>query len=286
MKTIYSIGTNNSTPLVLLSVLLQHNVSHLYDIRRNNYSVFSRCRGKILEGLFSRVKKIEYRWVPELAPSKKLLKEAKEYGWDSSQYLGEIGDGGIERATDLITQSPAPCFLCSESLYKLDVCHRKSLLDTMVEINNGAFNIKHLDGRRFFKESLESLKLSKGRYFDLINIFTSVNEEYFKNRYKKENIYFGWEEMPSQMKRYRVLAYFRYPNQIIFNHVLDQANIPEPVVRAVMYHEMLHLDRAHGGLPAGHTVDFYMDEARFREYAIKFNFDFESAWSSLLGGGQ
>ena len=286
MKTIYTIGTNKSTPTVLLSVLLQYNINHLYDIRRNNNSVFGRCRGRILERLFSKVRNIEYRWVPELAPSRKLLKEEKEYGWDPNKYLAEIGDEGLKRATDLITGSPVPCFLCAETIYEIGVCHRKSLLDTITENNPGAFNIKHLDGRRFFKESLESLKLSKGRYSDLINIFTSVNEEYFKNRYKKENIYFGWEEMPSQMKRYRVLAYFRYPNQIIFNHVLDQANIPEPVIRSVMYHEMLHLDRAHGGLPAGHTVDFYMDEARFREYAIKFNFDFESAWSSLLGGGQ
>src|SRR3990172_9241879 len=108
MKTIYSIGTNNSTPLVLLSVLLQHNVSHLYDIRRNNYSVFSRCRGKILEGLFSRVKKIEYRWVPELAPSKKLLKEAKEYGWKSGQYLDKFGVGGIKREKKIIKKNPPP----------------------------------------------------------------------------------------------------------------------------------------------------------------------------------
>lgn len=286
MKRVYSIGTNRATPTALLSVLLQNKISHLFDIRRYHNSILSRCRGKILESLLSRVKQVEYRRIPELAPSRGLLKKEKEFGWNPDKYLDEIGKEGLKRTSDLITESPAPCFLCAETVRELDVCHRKTLLDSVTDGKEGEFKVEHLDGRGFFKESLESLDLYRGKVYNLIDIFTEINEEYFSKRYRRKDLFLGWEEMPNFLKRRRILAYFRYPDQIIFNPVMDQEMIPKPVIRAVMYHEMLHLDRAHSGLPSGHPVDFYMDEASFREYAEQFHFNFTAAWQSLLGGVQ
>lgn len=56
----------------------------------------------------------------------------------------------------------------------------------------------------------------------------------------------------------------------MISRTLDAADIPPFVVDFVMYHEVLH--KAHGLRWSGqrgyaHTVDFYRDEKRFRQFA-------------------
>ena len=106
-----------------------------------------------------------------------------------------------------------------------------------------------------------------------------INDLYFDGRYRVDDVVLIWEQM--RKVRPRVLGRFCYPSVIALNPVLDKETIPEEIVKAVLYHEMVHLQLAHDGLPFGHTVEFFQREAEFSAYAKKFHFDFAQAFDAL-----
>jgi hypothetical protein len=281
MKAIYTIGTNGSTPTVLLSALLKHKIGHVYDIRRYPNTVFAKCRGTILNNTLSKTGAIGYSLHPELAPSRKLLKEEKVHGSTPDKYLADIGENALENAKRLIDDVTSPCFLSAKNISEINICYRKALIDKVIDSNSSeSFKVEHVDGRKFFAESIKDMSLHEGKQYNILDVFHKVNKVYYESRYYAEDIIFAWEEMPGC----KVLGYFRYPDLICLNPVLDQNNIPEPVVEAVVYHEMIHLQRAHDGLPFGHSTEFYFEEALFKQYAEMFNFDFTDVWESFNKG--
>lgn len=281
MKTIFSIGTNGSSPTLILCALLHYKITHLYDIRQDPDHHFARTKGRILKELFSeRSPHIRYDWIPELAPSRTLTNRKKSERCYPSEYLEEIGETGLKRAFDLIEAAETPCFLASESMRYLNKSNRHTLLNELQRRHSDILQVKHVDGATHFKEGLANVNLHRGKVYDISEMFKDINSKYFNNRFREEDIIFAWEEM---LKR-TMLGYFWYPSLIALNSFLDRNEIPRAVTEAVLYHEMLHLDRAHRGLPSGHTVEFYLEEALFEKYSEQFHFDFRTVWNTLRKG--
>ena len=118
---------------------------------------------------------------------------------------------------------------------------------------------------------------AQGRAHNLEAIFHRLNEEYFAGRLPATDI--GWS---SQAWKRQLGVFDPGLAHIVINRRLDRDAVPEHAVSYVVYHEMLHLERAaprslrvtgtildaarsrcHLGL---HTPEFRRAEKRFREY--------------------
>lgn len=118
---------------------------------------------------------------------------------------------------------------------------------------------------------------ARGRTHDLEAIFQRINAEYFSGRLPATDI--GWSK---QTWRRQLGVFDPGLDHIVINRCLDRSEIPEHVVGYVVYHEMLHLERAAprrlrgtGSLPDGarsrchmglHTPEFRRAEKRYRAY--------------------
>jgi hypothetical protein len=104
----------------------------------------------------------------------------------------------------------------------------------------------------------------KGQYFDLEKIFRTLNQQYFSSKLPAVNI--GW----SHRKNFRRLGSYDGSRKLIrISRILDQPNIPEFVVRGIVYHEMLHAihpiqQRKHRRMV--HSPDFKRDEKKFESF--------------------
>lgn len=118
---------------------------------------------------------------------------------------------------------------------------------------------------------------AQGNTHNLEEIFRRLNGEYFSGRLPATEL--GWSAVPWR----RQLGVFDPGmNHIVINQRLDRRGVPEHVVGYVVYHEMLHLERAAPRdlrTPAGagalrdyrcrlglHTPEFRRAERRFQEF--------------------
>ena len=102
----------------------------------------------------------------------------------------------------------------------------------------------------------EQIPFSREPYHDLDNLVKQVKDEMFNGKYdgissyswtdKAYKQYFGWFD-PADLS-------------IKINCVLNSENVPEEVVKFVIYHEMLHRDIR------GHGKDFKALEHRYKDY--------------------
>ncbi len=104
----------------------------------------------------------------------------------------------------------------------------------------------------------------KGTYFDLDEIFQTVNDYYFFNEISKPCL--RW----SKKRAYRILGrYDRSKNEIIISKLLDCEKTPKFVVEYIMYHEMLHIKFGFTykrGRRKIHTQLFKKEEEKFPFY--------------------
>ncbi len=123
----------------------------------------------------------------------------------------------------------------------------------------------------------------QGVAHNLENIFRWLNAEYFIGRLPATDL--GWSVAPWR----RQLGVFDPGmRHIVINRRLDRPRVPEHVVAYVVYHEMLHLERAaplHLRTPAGalahrdyrcrlglHTPEFRRAERQFRQFHLARRF--------------
>jgi len=118
----------------------------------------------------------------------------------------------------------------------------------------------------------------QGRAHNLAGIFQRMNGEYFSDRLPLTDL--GWS---TQTWKRQLGVFDPGMRHIVINRRLDREQVPEHVVAYVVYHEMLHLERASpeslgspAGLPAAagdrchlglHTPEFRRAERRYREFA-------------------
>ena len=105
---------------------------------------------------------------------------------------------------------------------------------------------------------------SKGSVYDLDEIFSDINEQYFRGAIPKPVL--TW----SARKTFRILGHHDATHDhVAISRSLDSADVPRYVVEYVVFHEMLHI--AHptkhlNGRRYNHTAAFRRDERKFAHY--------------------
>lgn len=103
---------------------------------------------------------------------------------------------------------------------------------------------------------------ARGKHYNLDELFHKVNREYFACSLVKPRLI--W----SQINTYRKFGHYEPArDRVMIALTLDDAKIPEYVVRFVLYHELLH--KFHGatwvnGRRMVHTPEFRRDEHKFK----------------------
>jgi hypothetical protein len=110
----------------------------------------------------------------------------------------------------------------------------------------------------------KNITTAQGKVYDLDLMFDELNEVYFENEIKKPTL--TW----SGTKTYRILGHYDATHQtIVISKSLDEPNVPNFVVQAVLHHEMLHIKhptKIINGRRYSHTKAFRTDEKDFDFY--------------------
>lgn len=110
----------------------------------------------------------------------------------------------------------------------------------------------------------KNITTAQGKVYDLDLMFDELNEVYFENEIKKPAL--TW----SGTKTYRILGHYDSTHQtIVISKSLDEPNVPNFVVQAVLHHEMLHIKhptKTINGRRYSHTKAFRADERDFEFY--------------------
>lgn len=266
IDTVYRIGAQNPTPTVLLGVLRRHGVTHLIDVRRAPDHPGSNLQARFLKPLFDYASGPRYSRLKAPRPARP---------------AGEIDRGGatlprtkLDTAWRKLREELAggitvPCFLTTGASGQEEHYLPRSVL--VAWWGNETFCLRDLNGTILYKDALVNLGLHAGNVYDLSEMCQELNAQYFNGRYRVADIMLAWEATPRL--RHRRLGYFRPPALIALNALLDHQEIPPEVVKAVLYHEMIHMQLYHDGCSAGHTVEFFQKESCFQDYARMFWFD-------------
>ncbi|MBI4744955.1 MAG: SprT-like domain-containing protein [Deltaproteobacteria bacterium] len=129
----------------------------------------------------------------------------------------------------------------------------------------------------FIRERREHLKkkaprrlnlCTSGKYYDLLNIFESINRAYFEG-FVSATITWG-KERPRYAVRKRTLgSYSSHINAIRINPVLDNPRVPGFYIEFIVYHEMLHAYigvKNKNGRRSAHSKEFREGEKVFKDY--------------------
>jgi hypothetical protein len=112
----------------------------------------------------------------------------------------------------------------------------------------------------------KTLVRTQGRYYDLEEIFDSVNKEYFHSRLSCP-ITWGTRN-PRHVVRKRTLgSYNNHTRTIRIHPILDRKQVPRYFIEFVVYHEMLHADMGTVtalGRRSVHSREFRRREKMFR----------------------
>jgi uncharacterized protein (DUF488 family) len=147
MNTFFTIGFTQKNAKKFFELLKMNNISRVVDIRINNSSQLAGfAKGDDLEYFLKTVADIDYVYMPELAPTKELLKEYrdKKATWADyeTKYIALLKNRNIADGVR-IEDFNNNCFLCSEHLAQQ--CHRRLLVEFLKDHNKEKeITIKHL----------------------------------------------------------------------------------------------------------------------------------------------
>jgi hypothetical protein len=132
--------------------------------------------------------------------------------------------------------------------------------------------------RKFINDNLHRLRerpvrkiaaRTKGKHFDLHDIYCKINHEYF-NGTVTASIAWG-SKGPRRAARNRTLgSYSSHGNVIRINPLLDSRRVPRYFMEFLVYHEMLHADMGiekNPGRRSVHSKEFKSREKMFKDYA-------------------
>ncbi len=146
MVTLYTIGFTKKTLEDFTKMLTDNKITKLIDIRLNRNSQLSGfAKERDLKYILEKFLNIQYGVVPDLAPTKELLKEYQEdrdWGKYEKEFLKIIKDRHIEKFKDkILDEKEKVCFLCSEA--EPDKCHRRLISEFFSTLDSNV-NVKHL----------------------------------------------------------------------------------------------------------------------------------------------
>jgi predicted metal-dependent hydrolase len=131
--------------------------------------------------------------------------------------------------------------------------------------------------RDFIKKSSNCLKKkppqklsinTQGKYYDLCEIYSKVNSEYFNGRVSA-SITWGTKSPRYAVRKRTLGSYSGHTNTIRINPILDKKSVPLYFVEFIVYHEMLHADIDVGtknGRRSVHSREFRRREKLFKYY--------------------
>lgn len=298
-KRVYTLGYEGRKLHTIRSILRENRITHLIDIRRKNEgkkSPFNKFRMQDI----CREAGAGYFHEPDLAPSVALLRERNQRkkaiqeefpgkDWASrlsrkqamldyaehkfrEKYLAELDQRKVcGFVVDLVNQTERPCFFSQEKHNKLYLSNRKMLLDHC--LHQCALNVKPIHLREWFYHT--------GQFHDLRKAFDRINKIQFDNQLNKNEVAFSWYSgLQSGPGRF-IFGQFRAPNLVLINEKLDLGVVPEFMIHAIFYHELIHYVRYRDGLDHRHTVAFYIDELNFEEAGKAYLWD-RDFWNAHL----
>jgi uncharacterized protein (DUF488 family) len=143
---LFTIGFTQKSAETFFSLLKEHKIRTLIDVRLNNKSQLAGFTKKADLIYFLReLCDIDYLHVPDLAPSEEILRAYKRQDITWSGYETEFNRLMFERKAETILAISIlnnACFLCSE--HHADQCHRRLVVEYLANNLNQPFNIKHL----------------------------------------------------------------------------------------------------------------------------------------------
>ncbi len=142
---LYTIGFTKKSAERFFTLLKEARVQRVLDIRLNNRSQLAGfSKATDLEYFLREIAGIEYRHVPELAPTQELLDSYKKQKGSWSQYeerfLGLLRSRAVEHSFDRSVFDMG-CLLCSE--HQPEHCHRRLVAEYLNE-KWGDIEIQHL----------------------------------------------------------------------------------------------------------------------------------------------
>ncbi len=137
-----------------------------------------------------------------------------------------------------------------------------NLIRGYIQTNLARFDYSHLLKRSRFE--------TKGRFYDLKELYDGINEEYFEGKLDLAITWYGTHGRKN-MRKVVFGEYFDHLRLIKIHRILDDPFFPDFFVRYVLYHEMVHhivpgyVDGA--GFFRSHGADFKEKEVLFKDYA-------------------
>ncbi|MDO8873677.1 MAG: DUF488 domain-containing protein [Methanoregula sp.] len=132
---VFTIGFTKKSAEQFFDILTKNGVTRLMDIRLNNKSQLAAfAKEDDLRYFLKKICNIEYRHIPQCAPSEELLKkyQNKEIDWTGyeKEYKGLINKRNVVSLfnKDNLANN---CFLCSEPTP--EQCHRRLLVEYLKE---------------------------------------------------------------------------------------------------------------------------------------------------------
>jgi predicted SprT family Zn-dependent metalloprotease len=133
--------------------------------------------------------------------------------------------------------------------------------------------------RKFISENRNCLKnrerdsrqpriRTQGRFYDLKEIFDSLNNNYFGGGITA-SISWGKRNSRKEVRKRTLGSYCGHSNTIRINPVLDRKNVPHYFIEYVIYHEMLHSAvtwEKKNSRKSVHTSEFRKRERLFKKY--------------------
>jgi len=143
--TLYTIGFTKKSAERFFTLLKEAQVRRVFDVRLNNSSQLAGfSKAADLEYFLCAIANIEYRRLPELAPTQELLDAYKKRKGSWSQYeeafLDLLRSRDVEHLIDRSAFDMA-CLLCSE--HQPEHCHRRLVAEYLRE-KWGDVQVRHL----------------------------------------------------------------------------------------------------------------------------------------------
>ena len=167
------------------------------------------------------------------------------------------------RLSDLLESAPEPVLraiihILLSKIYRkpIDAAHasRYRRYITSRDMVERAHRVRQLRGRK-------RLESAQGRYYDLDEVFDSLNVRFFHGLLGRPQMSWSGEKA-----RHLLGHYDPAHNAIIISKVFDQARVPRLAMEYIVYHEMLHLKhpvKMRGTRRCVHGKEFREEEKAF-----------------------
>lgn len=167
------------------------------------------------------------------------------------------------RISDLLESAPEPVLkaivhILLAKIYRrpIDAAHSSRYRRYIAsrDMMEKAQRVRQMRGRK-------RLESAQGRYFDLDEVFETLNVRFFYGLLGRPQM--SWS---GERARHLLGHYDPAHNAIIISKVFDQAHVPRLAMEYIVYHEMLHLKhpvRIRGSRRCVHGKEFREDEKAF-----------------------